>query len=160
MPRDSDQEPRPFLQTPFNEAAPDFSPDNQWLAYVSNETGSNEIFVRPFPGPGNARQISTEGGGGPIWSPSGRELFYMNGNRLMAAGIETEPVFNAGTPRLVFADRFRPSTGNVASYDVSADGEGFVMIQDAESAGIEAQPDQISVVGNWFEQLQERVPLP
>ncbi len=160
MPLDGDREPRPFLQTPFNEAAPDFSPDGQWLAYVSNETGSNEIFVRPFPGPGNKWQISTEGGGGPIWSRSGRELFYMNDNRLMAVDIETETGFSAGTPRLLFQDRFRPSTGNVASYDATADGEGFVMIQDAETTDIEAEPEQISVVGDWVEQMQERAPVP
>ena len=158
MPLDGNREPRPFLQTPFNEAAPNFSPDGGWLAYVSNETGSNEIFVRPFPGPGNKWQISTEGGGGPIWAQNGRELFYMNDNQLMAVNIETDPDFSAGTPRRLFEDRFRPSTGNVASYNPAPDGERFVMIQDATSSDIEAQADQINVIGNWFEELQEGVP--
>ncbi len=160
MPRDGDREPRPFLQTPFNEAAPDFSPDGQWLAYVSNETGSNEIFVRPYPGPGGAWQISTGGGGGPIWAPNGQELLYMNGNQLMAVDIETESGFTTGAPRLLFEDLFRPSTGNVASYDVNAGGDRFVMIQDAAVTDIEAQPDQIDVIGNWFEDLPEQVPAP
>ena len=160
MPLDGNREPRPFLQTPFNEAAPNFSPDGQWLAYVSNETGSNQIMVRPFPGPGENRQISTEGGGGPIWGRNGRELFYMNDNQLMVVDIETEPDFVAHAPRLLFEDRFRPSTGNVASYDVTPDSEHFVMIQDAATTDIEAQPDQINVVLNWFEQLPEAAPVP
>ena len=159
MPLEGDREPRPFLQTPFNEAAPNFSPDGQWLAYVSNETGSNEIFVRPYPGPGEQRQISTEGGGGPIWGRNGEELFYMNDNQLFAVDIDAEPDFIAGAPRLLFEDRFRPSTGNVASYDVTPDSERFVMIQDAASSNVEAQPDQINVVLNWRQELLDRVPV-
>jgi Tol biopolymer transport system component len=160
MPRDGDREPRPFLQTAFNEAAPNFSPDGRWLAYVSNESDSNQIFVRPFPGPGDQSQISIEGGGGPIWAQSGRELFYMNGSQLMAVDIDTEAGFSAGTPRPLFEDRFRPSTGNVSSYDAAADGQRFVMIQDAVVTDIEPPPDQITIVGNWPEQLQERLPAP
>jgi Tol biopolymer transport system component len=160
MPLDGNREPRPFLQTALNEAAPNFSPDGQLMAYVSNESGANEIFVRPFPGPGSQWQISTEGGGGPIWAQSGRELFYMNGSQLMAVDIETETGFSAGVPRLLVENRFRPSTGNVASYDATADGQRFVMIQDAVVTDIEALPDQINIVGNWLEQLQERVPVP
>ena len=160
MPRDGDREPRPFLQTAFNEAAPNFSPDGRWLAYVSNESGANEIFVRPFPGPGDPSQISTEGGGGPLWAQSGGELFYMNDNQLMAVDIETGPEFSAGVPRVLFQDRFQASTGNVASYDATVDGERFVMIQDAVVTDTEAPPDQITIVGNWPEQLQEAVTVP
>src|SRR5262249_2478072 len=99
------RKPRVFLQTPFTEAAPQLSPDGRWVAYVSNESGRPEIYVRPFPGPGGKWQISTEGGQSPAWSPKGNELFYRTGRsneNLMAVDIQTQPTFSAGKPRLLF----------------------------------------------------------
>ena len=82
---------RPFLQTRFAESGPSFSPDGSWLAYNSNETGRTEVFVRSFPGPGASRQVSSGGGAGPTWSPSGRELFYHNLNEMMVADFDPGP---------------------------------------------------------------------
>ncbi len=156
LPMDGERQPRPFLQTPFGESEPKFSPDGKWLAYVSDESGRREIYVQPYPGPGGKRQISTDGGNEPVWARGSGELFYRNGNQMMAVEITTEPTFVAGTPRLLFEGTFQQSAGNLAAYDVTPDGQRFVMLQ-------EGGPDsesltQINVVLNWFEELKERVP--
>ncbi len=131
MPLDGDREPRPFLETPFNELVAMFSPDGRWVAYVSDESGRNEVYVLPFPGPGGKRQISTEGGGYPQWARDGRELFYLNDLQMMAVDIETEPGFTAGTPRLLFEGGFVSRAGGpYPVYDVSADGQRFLMVQE------------------------------
>ncbi len=158
-PMDGDQEPWPFLQTPFNEAALMFSPDGQWVAYVSDETGNNEVYVLPFPGPGGKRQISTEGGGDPQWARDGQELFYLNGNQMMVVDIETEPAFRAGTPTLLFESNFIADVGRIARYDVTADGE-FVTVMNVLNNDGQAEPPQIDIVLNWVEELKERVPVP
>ena len=156
LPLEGERQPHPFLQTPFNETAPTFSPDGRWLAYVSDESGRFEIYVQPFPGPGRKLQISIEGGTEPLWAPNGRELFYRseNGQRMMAVDITTEPAFNAGKPRLLFEGRYdtRRTIGYGANYDVTANGQRFVMIRGEEGQG------QINVVLNWFEELKRLVP--
>ena len=153
LPLEGDRQPQPFLQTQFNEGAPIFSPDGRWLAYVSDESGRNEIYVQPFPGPGGKRQISTEGGAEPVWAPNG-ELFYRNGVPMMAVEITTEPGFSAGTPRLLFEGTYRASpSGFSVWYDVTPDGQRFLMVQPQLGAGV-----QIHVVENWFEELKRLVP--
>ena len=144
-------EPRPIVQTSFNEYDHDISPDGRWLAYESNESGQEEIYVQPFPGPGRRWPISTDGGIDPVWSTNGRELFYLNGQKVMAVEVETEPEFRAGTPRLLFEG---PHLVGARSYDVSPDGQRFVMIHPEESSA----PNQINVVQNWFEELKRLVP--
>jgi Tol biopolymer transport system component len=146
----------PFLRTRFDEAAPRFSPDGHWLAYMSNESGRFEIYVQSYPGPGGKWQISTEGGGEPAWNPNGRELFYRSGDKMMAVEITTQPSFAAGTPRMLFEGRYEPAPIPVANYDVSADGERFLMLKPTEQAQV-AQT-QMNVVLNWFEELKRRVP--
>jgi serine/threonine protein kinase/Tol biopolymer transport system component len=149
---------QPFLRTPFNEGASRFSPDGRWLAYVSDESGRYEIYVQPYPGPGGKWQISTEGGTEPVWNQNGRELFYRSGDKMMAAEITTQPRFFAGKPKVLFAGQYQPSPNPVANpnYDVSPDGQRFLMLKPSESA--EAAPTQINVVLNWFEELKRRVP--
>ena len=129
LPMEGEREPRLFLQTPFQESSGMFSPDGNWLAYVSNESGKNEIYVQPYPGPGGKRQISTNGGAEPVWARDSGELFYRNGSQMMAVEIATELTFSAGTPKLLFEGNFQPSAGNLANYDVTPDGQRFVMIQ-------------------------------
>jgi len=154
----SDRKSQLFLRTPSNESSPRFSPDGQWLAYVSDESGRYEVYVQPYPGPGGKWQVSTEGGTEPVWNRSGRELFYRGGNnKMMAVEITTRPSFAAGSPKLLFeAGQYMPPTGPFSypfpNYDVSPDGQRFLMITK------ESKPPQINVVLNWFEELKRRMP--
>jgi Tol biopolymer transport system component/predicted Ser/Thr protein kinase len=153
--RMGDRKAQPFLRTPFNEAAPRFSPDGRWLAYISDESGGDEIYVQPYPGPGGKWQISTDGGTEPLWNPNGRELFYRSGDKMMAVNIATQPSLGAGKPRVLFEGQYQPSPATIPNYDVSADGQRFLMLKPVEQA---QSPDQINVVLNWFEELKRRVP--
>jgi Tol biopolymer transport system component len=151
----SDRKAQPFLRTRFNETAPRFSPDGRWLAYISDESGRFEIYVQPYPGPGGKWQISTEGGMEPVWNRNGRELFYRNGGKVMAVDIATQPGFAAGKPRMLFEGPYEQPPVPIANYDVSPDGQRFLMLKPSEQ---EAAPTQINVVLNWFEELKRRVP--
>ncbi len=95
-------EPVPFLSTSFIERAPRLSPDGKWLAYVSNRTGEARVFVQPFPDGGEVIPISTGPGTEPVWARDGEELFFRNGNQLLAVEIAADPTFNAGRPRVLF----------------------------------------------------------
>ena len=119
-------EPQPFVQSPFREEEGVFSPDGRWVAYHSNESGRSEVYVQPFPGPGQRWQISTDGGYGAAWSPDGRELFYIYFRKIMAVDVRTEPTFNAGTPYVLFEGSHVLRSG--PDYDMAPDGERFVML--------------------------------
>jgi hypothetical protein len=152
-----DRKAKPFLRTPFNESAAWFSPDCRWLAYISDESGRYEIYVQPYPGPGAKLQISTDGGTEPVWNPRGRELFYRNGNKMMVVDVAgTQTAFIASKPRVLFDGEYLPTPATTPNYDVSPDGQRFLMIK-AGGAG-EVAPTQINVVYNWFEELKHRVP--
>jgi Tol biopolymer transport system component len=154
--RQGDRKTQPFLQTPFNESAPRFSPDGRWLAYVSDESGRYEVYVQPYPGPGGKWQISTEGGSEPVWNPNGRELFYRSGDKMMAVDIATQPGFTVGKPRMLFEGPYQPTPVTFPNYDVSPDGQRFLMLKHVDQA--QATPTQINVVLNWFEELKQKVP--
>jgi Tol biopolymer transport system component/predicted Ser/Thr protein kinase len=147
---------QPFLRTRFDEAGSRFSPDARWLAYISNESGRYEIYVQPYPGPGGKWQVSTEGGTEPVWNPSGRELFYRSGDKMMAVEIATQPSFSAGTPRMLFEGQYQPTPATLPNYDVSPDGQRFLMLKPVAAA--QAAPTQINVVLNWFGELKQKVP--
>jgi serine/threonine-protein kinase len=151
-----DRKPQPFVRTPSNETAPRFSPDGRFIAYTSNESGRYEIYVRPYPGPGGKWQISIEGGGEPVWNPKGRELFYRSGNKMMAVDVTTEPAFSASKPRILFEGVYVPTPRSFPDYDVSPDGQRFLMLKPSEQDQTSAT--QINVVLNWFEELKRRVP--
>jgi Tol biopolymer transport system component len=155
----SDHKAQPFIRTPSNESAPQFSPDGRWLAYVSDETGRSEIYVQPFPGRGGKSRISTEGGTEPVWNRNGRELFYRSDDRMMAVDIPTQSSFAAGKPRMLFMGPYLPTTnqGKFPNYDVSLDGQHFLMLKPSEEA--QAAPTQINVVLNWFQELKQKVPV-
>lgn len=145
-------EPHPLLQTLANEYGPKFSPDGHWLAYGSDESGRQEIYVRPFPGPGGKWQISTEGGFEPVWSRNGRELFYRNGDSMMAAAVETTPTFTAGKPKVLFEQHFEKGVFPFEpNYDVSPDGRRLLLVMSPQG---EAAPTQINMVLNWPDELR------
>jgi Tol biopolymer transport system component len=154
--RMNDRKAQPFLSTRFNESAPQFSPDGHWLAYISDEFGRFEIYVQPYPGPGGKWQVSTEGGTEPVWNRNGRELFYRQGNKMMAVELTTQPSFSPGKPKMLFEAPYVPTPATFPNYDVSPDGQRFLMLKPSESA--EAAPTQINVVLNWFEELKQKVP--
>ncbi len=145
---------RSFIQTRFNEGNPAFAPDSQWIAYQSDESGRNEIYVQPFPGPGSKLLVSTDGGTEPVWSGDGKELFYRNGDRLMAITITGEPVLRPSKPAVLFAKPswVLPGTRN---YDVTRDGRRFLMVIESEQV---AAATHINVVLNWFDELKRLVP--
>jgi len=152
----SDRKAQPFLQTQFNESTPAFSPNGHWLSYVSDESGRYEVYVQAYPGPGGKYQISTEGGTEPVWNPNGKELFYRSGDKMMAVDVATQQGFSASKPRMLFQGPYMPTTLTLPFYDVSPDGQRFLMIKPSDKATLSLT--QIVVVQNWFEELKRRVP--
>ncbi len=133
-----------FLSTPFNETHPVSSPDGRWLAYSSNESGRNEVYVQSLLDDGGKWQISTDGGSRPAWTRGGRELIYQGGDRkLLAVDIRLEPTFQAGTPNPLFDPRARVQP--FQAWDVSADGERFLVNRAMETRNVEP----ITLVQNW-----------
>src|SRR5207245_10781116 len=140
-----DGKPQPFVRTPSLETAPRFSPDGHFIAYASDESGRVEIYVRPYPGPGGKWQISTDGGSEPVWNPNGRELFYRNGPEMMAVDVASQPEFSAGKPRVLFTGPYLSITATTPSYDVSPDGQRFLMMKPNEQ---QPSSNQINIVQN------------
>jgi dipeptidyl aminopeptidase/acylaminoacyl peptidase len=144
-------EPRPFLQSAANESAPAVSPDDRWIAYTSDESGREEVYLLPAQEPGGRRQVSTEGGSVPRWRADGRELFYLQGDQMMVVETRIDGEPRLGLPRKLF----ELSQGLLAMYDVTLDGQRFVMVDASES---EPPPKEIILVQNWFEEVKRLVP--
>lgn len=125
----------------------------RWVAYESDESGRDEVYVQPFPGPGSKELVSTDGGTEPTWSQDGRELFYRSGDRMMAVATTIESTFRALKAAVLFERPYWRFT-RVRSYDVAADGR-FVMIKESEQA---AAATHINVVQNWDQELKRLVP--
>ena len=160
---DGDRQPRPLLQTRFDEDWVSFSPDGRWIAYSTNESGRYEVYVASFPDPGSKVRISTEGGGHPLWAPNGSELYYRESPsttmralahhvKVMAVPIQTKPELKAGQPHLLFSGPYFDSGHDWA---ITPDGKGFILIKESPS---EAGPRELQVILNWFEELKRRVP--
>jgi eukaryotic-like serine/threonine-protein kinase len=141
--------PHPLLESEFRKDNPAVSPDGRWIAYTGDETGRDEVYVTSFPDPGPKITISTDGGNLPRWSGNGRELFYRVANKVMAVDIQTSPTLSAGRPKMLFETAYR------SSFDVSADGQRFLMIKTAAAAQ-GAASEQVTIVFNWVEDLQRR----
>jgi hypothetical protein len=148
-------EVRPLLTTPlFDEQHPEVSPDGRWLAYTSNESGTDEVWVRPYPNLEGERHLVSAGGGEqPLWSPDGSELFYRSGDAVMVVDVETDPSFRTGDPEALFGG-YPIVTQGGRDYD-TRDGERFIMMKQVQetSAGTE-----IIVVENWFGELKRLAP--
>jgi Tol biopolymer transport system component len=117
---------KPFKVTAAAERQGALSPDGLWIAYASNDSGRSEIFVEPVPGPGGRQQISSDGGEQPRWVRNGKEIVYRNGTKIMSVPVQTQPVFKSGKALELF-DRKFDRGGAVPGYDVSTDGQTFVM---------------------------------
>jgi serine/threonine-protein kinase len=151
---DGDTTPVTLVATSFNERSPALSPDGQWLAYTSDESGINEIYVRPFPETARAkRQVSLHGGTEPLWAHSGRELFYRNSTGdMVAVEITTQPTFAAGRQTVLFAGTAYAQDDTHRQYDVSPDDRRFLMIR--ERGG---ERGSLVLVDNWFQELIAKV---
>lgn len=147
---DGDSTLVPFASSDADEIAPRFSPDGKWLAYVSNESGLYEVYVRPYPGPGARVQVSQEGGGQPVWAPDGRRLFYRADRAMMSADltIGAGALSIARRARMFEGDYFGNTESLVATYDVTADGRRFLMARATAGDG-----GSVLVWTNWMRGL-------
>jgi hypothetical protein len=145
-----DRQARPWLATPAVEWGGRLSLDGKWIAYTSDESGREEVYVQPFPGPGAKHLVSDGGGRSPIWSKDGMELFYRKDDEVFAVKIEARSGFSAGGSSLLFSGRYR-LTGR--DYDVSADGKRFVMMRANDARTTE----RLSIVLNWWRLLDSRL---
>jgi serine/threonine protein kinase len=151
---------KPLLQEKYNEWYPRVSPDGRWMAYTSDETGKNNVYVRPFPDVNKRKwKVSTDGGYNPLWSPDGRELFYHSGDAAMAVPVETEPDFKPGKPKILFrGSHYCPERfSDLIFWDIDPSGKRFLILKEARQAATEAAR-KINIVVNWFEELKQRVP--
>ena len=150
---EGERTPRELMTNEFNEGHAMFSPYGRWIAFTSDRSGQDEVYVKHYSDEGPTMKISRQGGNEPVWSRDSKELFYRNAERLMVVPIQMEPTFAAATPRLLFEGRYATSSNDWASnYDVSIDGQSLLMVKAPESI------NQIHVVLNWFEELKRLVP--
>jgi serine/threonine protein kinase len=147
--------PEPFLSTAANERFPALSPDGQWLAYASDESGDFEVYVRPFPGPGGKWRISTAGGLLPVWSKSGRELAYetRDGRVMMVSYAVRGDTFISGQPRLWSNQQIVTGQG-----DLAPDGKRFVVLVAQPARGEQRSPGGVNLLLNFFDYLKQRAP--
>jgi Tol biopolymer transport system component len=149
----ADRKPQVFLSTPADESQGHFSPDGHRLAYMSNESGKQEVYVQPFPPSGGKWQISTTGGREPVWTGDGKELFYFTGdpdNKLMVVDVRTSPSFEAGAPKALFEMHLNRSVVG-RRYDVSADGKRFLLNVPVG----EFKTNPITLVQNWTTEVKK-----
>jgi serine/threonine-protein kinase len=149
-----DRKASPIIATQNNERVPMFSPDGRYIAYVSNDTGRDEIFVQPFPTTGAKWQISDDGGREPLWAPDGRSLYYRMGNKVMSVRLGKDPAFTWEKAQMVFEGDFF-SHVNYTSYCITPRGDRFLMSKPKGESVIK----KINVVLNWFEELERLVPI-
>jgi len=128
-----------------------FSPDGRWIAYTSNESGHDEVYVQPYPGPGPKSRVSLGGGQEPVWSRNGSHVYYRGRALMNSVDVRTSPTFSASMPRTVFIDTYLTDHRADRNYDVSADGTRFLMVKRARPL----PPTELSVVLNWMTSLSQ-----
>lgn len=153
-----DRQPKQFLATKSSEGWPEFSPDGQWLAYVSNESGKDEVYVRSFPAGDKVAMISNQGGQAPVWRGDGRELFYWNSDstKLMAVNVAPGQELTVGMPRTLL-EYATGMTSPIRGYDVTPDGNRFLIRGRTRINPTEVT--QLNFVLNWCEELKRLVPV-
>ncbi|MGA2260527.1 MAG: protein kinase [Acidobacteriota bacterium] len=148
----------PFLNSQFNEEYPEFSPDGHWIAYTSDESNRDEVYVRPFPGPGMKLQVSSEGGAEPLWSRNGKQLFYRrwDQNQVWVVDVRTNGGFATSKPRLLFEKPGYEAGYPIRSWELSLDSQRFLMVKLEQRKPTPVT--EMILVQNWFEELKQKVP--
>jgi Tol biopolymer transport system component len=152
MPLTDAAKPKAFLTSPFDEAVPAFSPDGRYVAYQSDETGEWEIYIRSFPDGEEKRTVSIDGGRNPVWK--GDELFFVaRGHAMMAAKVDLRSGIKVDTPKKLFTwqSLFQRHPLYV-KYDVSSDGQRFVVVK-----SLEEDKTEIVIVENWFKEFEGKI---
>ena len=142
------QRVEPLLNSRFNENDGKFSPDGGLLAYTSDESGHNEVYIQPFPALDERVQASVAGGREPVWGSDGKTLYFRSGRNMISVNVRTEPRLAADRPTMLFAGDYR------AGFDVSDDGQRFVMVRPRTGS----TRDEVIIVLNWFEELKRLDP--
>jgi eukaryotic-like serine/threonine-protein kinase len=140
----------------FSEAQPDLSPNGQWIAYSSDESGRKEVYVRPLAGPGRKYQISNEGGEEPLWARNGKQLFYRRQDQVRVVDVQTNNGFATSRPRLLFEKSGYGGYVPVRCWDLSHDGQRFLMVKGDQNKSSPAT--EMVLIQNWLEELKQRVP--
>ncbi len=136
-----------LLVTPNSEHGGMFSPNGKWIAYVSDYSGREEVYIRPFLAEANGKQVSVQGGTEPVWSPDGKEIFYRDYDKLMAVSVKNSTPLTLSPPKMLFEGSFKTMDygGGQANYDIAPDGSRFVMINQTSRY----RPRVIDVILNW-----------
>ena len=150
LPLAGKQQPIPLLTSIDDDKQPRVSPDSRWLAYVSNQSGREEVYVRPLTGPGPRVAISNGGGGEPLWAPDGKHVYYRAGGRVMAARVVTSPTFAVTEREMLFEGPYTTEPYH-PNYDLAPDGKSFVMVRPIE------ENRQLVMVVNWIRELRQRL---
>ena len=159
VPLGGGQTPQPLENSKYAQGSPKFSPDGRWLAYCSNESGRAQVYVQAFPGPGAKVQVSNDGGTDPVWRRAGGELFFRNGDSMLAVAVSTASGFSAGRPQEIWKGHYSHGMSSScgapgltsSNYDVTADGNRFLMIKDEDQDL--ATSTRIVVVQGWADEL-------
>jgi Tol biopolymer transport system component len=159
LPMEGDRRPRAVLKSRFVEGSPKFSPDGKWLSYSSDESGRAEVYAMAYPGPGPTVQISTSGGTDPVWRPKGGEIYYRNGDQMMAVTITDSSKLAVSKPAVLWQGHYLAGVGSScgmsgptsANYDVSADGQRFLMIEDKAQ---DVVGRQLQLIPGWSGSLK------
>jgi hypothetical protein len=151
--------PQPLENAKYALGSPKFSPDGRWLAYCSNESGKPQVYVQAYPGPGAKIQVSNDGGTDPVWRRTGAELFYRNGDSMMAAAVSTSAGFSSGRPTEIWKGHYSHGMSSScgapgltsSNYDVTPDGNRFLMIRDDDQDSTTST--QLVVVQGWADEV-------
>jgi serine/threonine-protein kinase len=147
----------PFLNSQYEEWYPELSPDGRWMAYTSDESNRQEVYVRPFPGPGMKQQVSIEGGSEPLWARNGQQLFYRLQDQVWVVDVRTDGGLTTGKPRLLFEKPGFSRSYPIRGYDLSLDSQRFLMVK-FENRKPTPVTEMILIL-NWFEELKRLVPF-
>jgi Tol biopolymer transport system component len=141
-----DRTPHPFVSSRYDESAPRFSPDGRWMAFVSNESGRNEVYISPLADGTRKRQVSSDGGAEPVWGRNARELFYRSDKKMMVVPVTLSDNIRAVKPQTLFETSFEQGTIDTANYDITPDQERFLMVSAGERG---SAPSALHVLVNW-----------